>query len=67
MLRGSSRQRQAKAPGEIDVVNSGLEGTMIAAYQEIPRNAERQQGIRHLTTAASVIAIQNFASTYIWS
>jgi glutamate dehydrogenase (NAD(P)+) len=54
----------AKGPDEIDLVNSGLEETMIQAWREI-RGLQRKHDDRvDLRTAAMVVAIDKIAMTY---
>lgn len=54
----------AKGPDEIDLVNSGLEETMIQAWHEI-RGLQRKHDDRvDLRTAAMVVAIDKIAMTY---
>ncbi len=54
----------ASGPGEEALVNSGLEETMVLAYQEIRRTVERLQGKADLRTAAFVSAIEKIAVAY---
>jgi glutamate dehydrogenase (NAD(P)+) len=60
----SERIALAKGPDEQDLVNSGLEETMIAAYQEIVEVKEKQPGIPDLRIAAFVDAIHKVARSY---
>ncbi|MCG6947719.1 MAG: Glu/Leu/Phe/Val dehydrogenase [Acidobacteria bacterium] len=53
----------ARGPDEIDLVNSGLEETMIKAYNEIRELSERHQGI-DLRTASMISAINKIAAVY---
>ena len=54
----------AKGPGEIDLVNSGLEETMIEAYQEI-REIKMAKGEKvDLRTASMIAAIDKVAVSY---
>ena len=49
---------------EIDLVNSGLEDTMISAYEEI-RHAQRKHGLGNdVRTAAFIVAIDKIAASY---
>jgi len=50
---------------EEDLVNSGLEETMIHAYNEIRENWKKNKKIPDLRTAAFVVAIEKIASAYI--
>jgi glutamate dehydrogenase (NAD(P)+) len=58
-------QQLAKGPEEIDIVNSGLEGTMISAYREIRETLQRSRSIKSLRTAAYAVAIKKIARAYI--
>jgi glutamate dehydrogenase (NAD(P)+) len=53
----------ARGADEIDLVNSGLEETMIKAYHEIREIKERHEGI-DLRTASMVSAIDKIAMVY---
>jgi len=53
----------ARAADEIDLVNSGLEETMVKAYNEIREIKQRHEGI-DLRTASMVSAINKIASVY---
>jgi glutamate dehydrogenase (NAD(P)+) len=53
----------ARGADEIDLVNSGLEETMIKAYSEIREIKQRHDGI-DLRTASMVSAINKIASVY---
>jgi glutamate dehydrogenase (NAD(P)+) len=63
----SSRDRAviAKGADEIDLVRSGLEETMINAYQQIHDIMKRRRKITDLRTAAFVNAIDKIASDYL--
>lgn len=54
----------ASGPGEEALVNSGLEETMVSAFQEIRRTMERLHGKADLRTAAFVSAIDKIAVAY---
>ncbi len=54
----------ASGPGEEALVNSGLEETMVSAYQEIRRTVTRLEGKADLRTAAFVNAIDKIAVAY---
>lgn len=49
---------------EIDLVNSGLEGTMANAYEEIRNVFKRRKRIPSLRTAAYIVAIEKIAMSY---
>lgn len=61
----SKRERNSVVRGasEIDLVNSGLEDTMIEAYQTI-REAKRKNKITDLRTAAFYVSIVKIADAY---
>ena len=59
------RTELAKGPDEEDLVNSGLEETMIAAYQEIVEVKERHPGVPDLRIAAFLDAIHKVARSYM--
>ena len=50
---------------ELAIVNSGLEDTMVRAYQEIRETKRRHPGMKHLRTAALVNAIDKIARAYV--
>ena len=50
---------------EIDLVNSGLEDTMISSYQQIRETMARDPRIKDLRTAAFVSSIQKVATSYL--
>ena len=53
----------ARGADEIDLVNSGLEETMIKAYHQIREIKERHRGI-DLRTASMIGAIDKIAAVY---
>jgi len=57
-------REQVRGPGEEDLVNSGLEETMIVAYREIHEIHRRLDGKADLRVAALVSAIDKIAVTY---
>ena len=63
----SEREREILTRGgdEIDLVRSGLEETMITAYQQIREVQMRKPEIEGLRTAAMVSAISKIASDYL--
>jgi glutamate dehydrogenase (NAD(P)+) len=61
----AERLQVAKGPDEQDLVNSGLEETMISAYQEIVDTKDRHPGIPDLRIAAFVNAIHKVARSYM--
>jgi len=59
------KKKISKGPSEIDLVNSGLEETMIEAYQEIRHIMAERKNISDLRTAAYVDAIEKVATSYL--
>jgi glutamate dehydrogenase (NAD(P)+) len=60
----ADRAAMGKGADEIDLVRSGLEGTMVDSYREI-RDAMRQnKKIKDLRTAAMAVAISKVAKSY---
>jgi glutamate dehydrogenase (NAD(P)+) len=49
---------------EIDIVRSGLEGTMVDAYREVRAAYKRTRRLRDLRTAAYAVAINKVATAY---
>ncbi len=62
-ITDAQRLMLVKGPDEEDLVNSGLEDTMIGAYQEIRSIWKRTKGI-DLRTAAFVSSIDKIATSY---
>lgn len=54
----------AKGPDELDLVNSGLEQTMIESYHEIREIHKRSSGAADLRTASFISAIDKIATSY---
>jgi glutamate dehydrogenase (NAD(P)+) len=54
-----------KGADEIDIVNSGLEETMVFAYQQIREVYRRNKNIDSMRTAAFVVAINKIAGDYL--
>jgi glutamate dehydrogenase (NAD(P)+) len=63
----SEREREFLTKGgtEIDLVNSGLEDTMITAYGHIRETMLQRPDIKDVRTAAFVCSLQKIASDYI--
>jgi glutamate dehydrogenase (NAD(P)+) len=61
----SERTELAKGPDEQDLVNSGLEETMISAYHELVQLRDRTKGIPDLRIAAFLNAIHKVARSYM--
>ena len=59
------RAALAAGPDELSIVNSGLEETMVVAYQEIRESLRRVPALRDLRTAAFFNAINKIAASYI--
>ena len=51
-------------PSEEDLVNSGLEETMVSAYQQIRQERRRHHDQPDLRTAAFILAIEKICNTY---
>ena len=49
---------------EIDIVNSGLEDTMVEAYRQIRETWKRTKGVKDLRTAAFVCSLEKIATAY---
>ncbi|MCM3878581.1 MAG: Glu/Leu/Phe/Val dehydrogenase [Vicinamibacterales bacterium] len=60
----SERQSFVKVTDELAIVNSGLEDTMIVAYQDIREALRRQPEAGDLRTAAFITAINKVAIVY---
>jgi glutamate dehydrogenase (NAD(P)+) len=60
----AERQSLVRVTDEMAIVNSGLEDTMIVAYQEIREALSRQPEVEDLRTAAFVTAINKVAIVY---
>src|ERR1043166_5782991 len=65
LFSDEERRRIAHGPSEIDLVNSGLEETMIDAYQQIRDLARRDSRITDLRTAAFLSALNKVATSYL--
>ena len=61
----AERAALAKGPDEQDLVNSGLEETMISAYQELVDVKEKHPGVPDLRIAAFLDAIHKVARSYM--
>jgi glutamate dehydrogenase (NAD(P)+) len=64
--RFSDRERGTivQAPDELSIVNSGLEETMITAYQELRATLRERPALGDLRTAAFFVAIEKVARAY---
>jgi glutamate dehydrogenase (NAD(P)+) len=61
----AERAALAKGPDEQDLVNSGLEETMIAAFHQLLETRRQHKGIPDLRIAAFVNAIHKVARSYM--
>jgi glutamate dehydrogenase (NAD(P)+) len=63
----SDRERDFLTRGgtEVDLVNSGLEDTMITAYQQIRETFLQHPDIKDMRTAAFVCSLKKIASDYV--
>ena len=61
-LSAADRQHAIEAAGEEELVNSGLEETMVAAYVEL-RNIQKERSV-DLRTAAFINSISKVAMAY---
>jgi glutamate dehydrogenase (NAD(P)+) len=59
------RRRIARGADEIDLVNSGLEETMINAYHQIRELMKQDERLKDLRTAAFLNALKKVAATYL--
>jgi glutamate dehydrogenase (NAD(P)+) len=60
----SERAGMSRGADEIDIVRSGLEGTMVDAYREIREAMHQNNRIKDLRTAAMAVAIKKVAASY---
>ena len=61
----AERAMLVEAPGELSIVNSALEETMVTAHQEIRDARQRLPAAQDLRTAAFLTAINKVAGSYI--
>lgn len=61
----AERMQMAKGPDEQDLVNSGLEETMISAYHELLQTKDKHAGVPDLRVAAFLNAIHKVARSYM--
>jgi glutamate dehydrogenase (NAD(P)+) len=64
-LSAEDRRKIARGADEIDLVNSGLEETMISAYQQIRELMKQEERLKDLRTAAFLNALKKVAATYL--
>jgi glutamate dehydrogenase (NAD(P)+) len=58
------RTEMGRGADEIDLVRSGLEGTMVDSYREIREAMTKNKKIKDLRTAAMAVAISKVAKSY---
>ncbi len=63
-LSDEQRKSIARGPDEIDLVNSGLEETMVTAYHQVREVWKADSRIKTLRTAAFVSALNKIATSY---
>lgn len=63
-LPEEERRQVARGADEIDLVNSGLEETMAAAYQQIREIRKSNPNVKTLRTAAFISAIDKIVTSY---
>ena len=59
------RRRIARGADEIDLVNSGLEETMIGAYRQLREMMRQDPRVKDLRTAAFLNALRKVATSYL--
>jgi len=59
------RRELLKGADEVDLVNSGLEGTMQNAYREVREALDKDPRLVDLRTAAFAVAISKVARSYM--
>ena len=64
-ISNKERELITRGADEIDLVRSGLEETMVTAYQQIREVKKRKKKIEDLRTAAFVSALKKISSDYI--
>jgi glutamate dehydrogenase (NAD(P)+) len=60
----AERKQLAQGPDEVDLVNSGLEETMISAYHGLIETRDKHKGVPDLRIAAFLNAIHKVARSY---
>jgi|SRR5690606_27919593 len=61
----AERMQIVRGPDEQDLVNSGLEETMVSAYQQIVDTRDSHPGVPDLRVAAFLTAIHTVARSYL--
>lgn len=64
-LSETQKKTLINGPSEIDLVNSGLEETMVTAYHEIRAIMKRAKRVETLRTASYISAINKIAESYL--
>jgi glutamate dehydrogenase (NAD(P)+) len=64
-LGPAARAKVVRGASEVDIVYSGLEETMVTAFQEIAQKMESDRRVDTLRTAAFAIAIEKVARAYL--
>lgn len=64
-LTSKEKKMVTRGSDEIDIVYSGLEETMVFAYQAIRETQKRNKGIKDMRTAAFVVAVNKIADAYL--
>jgi glutamate dehydrogenase (NAD(P)+) len=65
LFSADEHQRIARGADEIDLVNSGLEETMIGAYRQIREIMRQDARVKDLRTAAFLNAVRKVATSYL--
>ena len=63
-LSASERSLLVQGPNEVDLVNSGLEDSMIGSYHEIMEVWRNNANVKDMRTAAFISAIDKIAASY---
>jgi glutamate dehydrogenase (NAD(P)+) len=63
-LSASERSLLVQGPNEVDLVNSGLEDSMIGSYHEIMEVWRNKANVKDMRTAAFISAIDKIAASY---
>ena len=63
-LSSSERSLLVQGPNEVDLVNSGLEDSMIGSYHEIMEVWRNNANVKDMRTAAFISAIDKIAASY---
>ena len=64
-LGPAARAKVVRGASEVDIVYSGLEETMVTAFQEIAQKLSSDRRVDTLRTAAFAIAIEKVAQAYL--